>query len=57
MVNVWATWCPTCLSEHEELMRIAQATDIVIVGVNYRITRLEGATMACTVRQPHDWVR
>jgi len=36
MVNVWATWCPTCLSEHGELMRIAATTDVVIVGVNYK---------------------
>ena len=21
LVNVWATWCPTCKSEHEQLMR------------------------------------
>ena len=23
LVNVWATWCPTCKSEHDELLRIA----------------------------------
>lgn len=36
LVNVWATWCPTCKSEHDELLRIAAGTDIQLVGVNYK---------------------
>ena len=36
LVNVWATWCPTCKAEHEELMRINALTDLRIVGVNYK---------------------
>ena len=39
MVNVWATWCPTCKAEHEELMRIAGIADLDIVGVNYKDNR------------------
>jgi cytochrome c biogenesis protein CcmG/thiol:disulfide interchange protein DsbE len=36
LVNVWATWCPTCLAEHGELIRIGSETGIRIVGVNYK---------------------
>ena len=36
LVNVWATWCPTCLAEHAELTRIAQATGLSLIGVNYK---------------------
>lgn len=36
LVNVWATWCPTCKSEHDELLRIAAGSDIQMVGVNYK---------------------
>ena len=36
LVNVWATWCPTCAAEHDELDRIAGETGIGIVGVNYK---------------------
>lgn len=36
LVNVWATWCPTCKAEHEELVRIDALTDLRIVGVNYK---------------------
>ena len=36
LVNVWATWCPTCLHEHTTLMDIRRATGLSIVGINYR---------------------
>jgi len=36
LVNVWATWCPTCKAEHHELMKIHANTDLRIVGVNYK---------------------
>ena len=36
LVNVWATWCPTCLAEHEQLMKIAATGTVGIVGVNYK---------------------
>ncbi|MBL4681148.1 MAG: DsbE family thiol:disulfide interchange protein [Pseudomonadales bacterium] len=35
LVNVWATWCPNCLVEHPELMRISQKENIPIYGINY----------------------
>lgn len=36
LVNVWATWCPTCKAEHGELMRIRKQTGLPIVGINYK---------------------
>lgn len=36
LVNVWATWCPTCLAEHGELLRIGDETGLAIVGINYK---------------------
>ena len=36
LVNVWATWCPTCKAEHDELMRIKALSELRIVGVNYK---------------------
>ncbi|QQD21931.1 DsbE family thiol:disulfide interchange protein [Oceanospirillaceae bacterium ASx5O] len=35
LVNVWATWCPTCKAEHEFLNTLA-AQGIKIVGINYK---------------------
>lgn len=36
LVNVWATWCPTCKAEHASLMEIGASTGLAIVGVNYK---------------------
>ncbi|WP_339879648.1 DsbE family thiol:disulfide interchange protein [Pseudidiomarina gelatinasegens] len=35
LLNVWATWCPTCRAEHEYLNKLA-AQDVYIVGLNYK---------------------
>jgi cytochrome c biogenesis protein CcmG/thiol:disulfide interchange protein DsbE len=35
LVNVWATWCPNCLIEHPEFMRIAADEGVPIYGINY----------------------
>ena len=35
LVNVWATWCPNCVVEHPELMRISQEEGVPLYGVNY----------------------
>ena len=39
LVNVWATWCPTCKAEHDQLLRIGAETGVRIVGVNYKDQR------------------
>lgn len=36
LVNVWATWCPTCKAEHDELMYISKVSELRIIGVNYK---------------------
>jgi cytochrome c biogenesis protein CcmG/thiol:disulfide interchange protein DsbE len=35
LLNVWATWCPTCHIEHPFLMRLAQQ-GVRIVGADYK---------------------
>ena len=36
LVNVWATWCPSCHVEHPYLNYLAQQKGVVIYGVNYK---------------------
>lgn len=36
LVNVWGTWCPTCASEHPELLRISREEGVPILGINYK---------------------
>lgn len=35
LVNVWATWCPTCKAEHTFLNQLA-AEGVSIIGINYK---------------------
>lgn len=39
LVNVWATWCPSCRQEHADLIAIARQGSIGIVGLNYKDER------------------
>ncbi len=36
LVNVWATWCNSCIEEHNFLLNISNIDDVRIVGLNYK---------------------
>lgn len=36
LVNIWATWCPSCKVEHPQLVSIARNDGIPIIGLNYK---------------------
>lgn len=36
LLNVWASWCVACRTEHALLMHIAQHTTVRLVGLNYK---------------------
>lgn len=35
LLNIWGSWCPTCLVEHPMLMQLSQQ-GVKMMGVNYR---------------------
>lgn len=41
LVNIWASWCPSCREEHGELMRIAREDGVQMIGLNWKDTRPE----------------
>ncbi|CUB06729.1 MULTISPECIES: DsbE family thiol:disulfide interchange protein [Marinomonas] len=36
LLNIWATWCPSCRTEHPFLMELAHRRGIPIYGVDYK---------------------
>jgi len=42
MLNVWASWCEACRTEHPALVNFAKSASVPIVGLNYKDTRADG---------------
>ncbi|MGB2078534.1 MAG: DsbE family thiol:disulfide interchange protein [Vibrio sp.] len=38
LLNVWATWCPTCYAEHQYLNQLSKQ-GVKIIGLNYKDDR------------------
>ena len=55
LVNVWATWCPTCLAEHGELMRIRRETGLSIVGISYKDDSSQARAWLKEYGDPYDF--
>jgi len=56
LVNVWATWCPTCKAEHGELMRIKRETDLRLVGINYKDNAPKALRWLSDYGDPYEFV-
>lgn len=52
LVNVWATWCPSCRQEHLVLTRLADQ-GVVIYGVNYKDDRGPAQRWLRTLHNPY----
>jgi cytochrome c biogenesis protein CcmG, thiol:disulfide interchange protein DsbE len=56
LVNVWASWCITCRKEHEMIMNIAKNTDLQLIGVNYKDTKIDGEKYLEVMGNPFDYI-
>ena len=36
IVNIWASWCVPCRTEHPLLMRLSENSSVQLIGLNYR---------------------
>ncbi|MDF7680385.1 DsbE family thiol:disulfide interchange protein [Enterobacteriaceae bacterium ESL0689] len=52
LLNVWATWCPTCRAEHQYLNSL-KAQGITIVGMNYKDDRQKASHWLATLGNPY----
>jgi cytochrome c biogenesis protein CcmG/thiol:disulfide interchange protein DsbE len=56
LVNVWASWCTTCRKEHQMMMTIAKNTDLQMLGINYKDTRVDGEKYLEVMGNPFDLI-
>jgi cytochrome c biogenesis protein CcmG/thiol:disulfide interchange protein DsbE len=52
LVNVWATWCPTCYAEHQFLNKLA-GQGMYIVGLNYKDNRIKAIKWLTDLNDPY----
>ena len=36
IVNIWASWCVPCRTEHPQLMKLSKNKNIKLIGLNYK---------------------
>ena len=53
LLNVWATWCPTCKEEHDQLNKMVREEGVVIYGINYKDDRTKAQTWLTEYDNPY----
>jgi cytochrome c biogenesis protein CcmG, thiol:disulfide interchange protein DsbE len=53
LVNVWASWCPSCRQEHGELVRIARNAGVQMIGFNWKDERPAALEMLQAFGNPY----
>lgn len=52
LVNVWATWCPTCYVEHPFFIELAEQ-GVTIFGMNYKDQRADAIDWLTNLGDPY----
>lgn len=52
LLNVWATWCPTCYAEHGFLTKLAEQ-GVEIVGIDYKDDRAKAVRFLAENQNPY----
>ncbi|WP_196137649.1 DsbE family thiol:disulfide interchange protein [Aliikangiella sp. G2MR2-5] len=53
LINVFASWCPSCYNEHPYLMTLSKSKEIKIYGLNYKDERSKGLKFINDLGNPY----
>lgn len=53
LLNVWASWCEACKSEHSFLMKLANQAEVKVYGLNYRDDRVAAMATLTEIGNPY----
>jgi cytochrome c biogenesis protein CcmG/thiol:disulfide interchange protein DsbE len=56
LLNVWATWCPSCRMEHPFLLRLAREQGVRIVGMDYKDEDADATAWLDKLGNPYELV-
>ena len=56
LINIWATWCPTCYVEHPYLHTLAKEKGVRIIGLNYKDEREKALNYLDKLGDPYELV-
>ncbi len=56
LLNVWASWCPSCYTEHPYWREYAKNKDITLVGLNYRDTKKKALKFINQQGNSYEWI-
>ncbi len=54
LLNVWASWCRACRTEHPLLLELAKAGTVPIVGLNYKDERTDARAWLARYGDPYE---
>ncbi len=54
LLNVWATWCPSCRVEHDYLVQLSKS-GIPIIGLNYKDERAAALAWLAKLGNPYEY--
>ena len=52
LLNIWATWCPSCHMEHPYFMQLAKQ-GVPIIGINYKDDRASAMKWLAELGNPY----
>ena len=56
LLNVWGTWCPECINEHDMLLEIARSGVVPMVGLNWKDEDAAALRWLAELGDPYDVV-
>ncbi len=54
ILNIWASWCIPCRTEHSFLINLSRQKNLKIVGLNYKDTYKSAKTFLNELKDPFD---
>ena len=56
ILNVWASWCAACRSEHELLDELANTRTVELIGLNYKDDSVQAVSWLQTFGNPYSQI-